>query len=122
MATLDQLHAAMIAAERAEESARHAYNLAELAGDSRTALESLNAASIALDAAEAAYDGAASEASITFEGDPALLVQIDRAHLSALVRFQYGNDGWRATPFQTADMPPEDQEAAALISDWLDHG
>jgi hypothetical protein len=122
MATLDQLHAAMIAADRAEESARAAYNAAELAGDSRAAFETLNAACMALEAAEAAYDSAADGRSIVFEGDPRLEVLIDGDRLAAVVRYRYEGGEWRATPYQTSTMPHDDQEAAAMISDWLDHG
>jgi hypothetical protein len=59
---------------------------------------------------------------IVYEADPMLTVHIDRSNMAGLVRYSYtGNDiEMAATCFQTADMPRDDQEAAAKINDWLD--
>jgi len=58
---------------------------------------------------------------ITFQADPMLTIHINGDEKAAIVRYSYaGNDTDHApTCFQTADMPRDDQEAAAKIDEWL---
>lgn len=58
---------------------------------------------------------------ITYDADPMLTVHIDRSQASAPVRYSYeaNESDHEATPFQSADMPWNDQEAAKKVGEWL---
>lgn len=57
---------------------------------------------------------------ITYTADPALKVIIDRADPRARVWFTYGDGDEQGTPFETADMPMDDQQAAAKVIDYVE--
>jgi hypothetical protein len=58
---------------------------------------------------------------IVFKRDPDLRVYIDRGDPGATVLYSYGDwDLNQPTPYQTADMPLDDQEAAEMINSYLD--
>jgi hypothetical protein len=60
---------------------------------------------------------------ITFDQDRFLVVNIDRSNPAAPVTFQYlafDDAPVQATPYQTADMPEDDQAAARKISLYAD--
>jgi len=59
---------------------------------------------------------------IACDADPELIVHIDRDEPAAAVRFSYERNAIEhsPTPFQTVDMPWDDQAAAAKVNDWLD--
>ena len=59
--------------------------------------------------------------------DPQLTVYIDRERATAQVFYRYGwSDGSdsdpeiQSAPYQTADMPMDDQRAASMIKNWLE--
>lgn len=62
---------------------------------------------------------------IALDDDPCMHVFIDRNNPAAPVRFCYDN-GWddepimQSTPYQTADMPMDDQAAARMIFDYVE--
>lgn len=58
---------------------------------------------------------------IPCDADAELTVHIDRSHPEANVRYSYtaNESDHEGTPFQTADMPWNDQEAARMVNDWL---
>lgn len=62
---------------------------------------------------------------IVCAADPALTVFVDRVNKASQVWAEYDRRDGDApaqisTPFQAADMPMDDQAAAAKVSDWLD--
>jgi hypothetical protein len=62
-------------------------------------------------------------AGIVYEKDKYLLVHIDRSSRTAPVTFQYtafDDAPVQSTPFQTADMPGDDQEAAAKVDRYAE--
>ena len=62
-------------------------------------------------------------ARIVYAQDTNLIVWIDRAHASAPVMFQYvafDDAPVQATPYQTADMPEDDQAAASMVNDYAE--
>ena len=70
--------------------------------------------------AQAKHDG---PTAITYANDPLLVVFIDRTSVSAPVTFQYlafDDAPVQATPYQTADMPADDQAAAEMVSQYAD--
>jgi hypothetical protein len=60
---------------------------------------------------------------IVYDADPLLTVYIDRSQPTAGVRYvyddQYDGGTERPTPYQTADMPMNDQKAAEMVNAWL---
>lgn len=57
---------------------------------------------------------------IVCDADPLLTVYIDRASPAARVYYAYGdNPTDQPTPYQTADLPMDDQAAAAMVNAWL---
>ena len=51
--------------------------------------------------------------------DDLLVVFIDRDDATAQVTYQYDDRDEQPTPFRTADMPMDDQAAAAMVNDWI---
>ena len=61
---------------------------------------------------------------ITFAADRHLIVNIDRSNASAPVTFEYiafDDAPVQSTPYQTADMPADDQEAAAMVNAYAEN-
>ena len=56
---------------------------------------------------------------ITYASDPLLVVHIDRSRATAPVTYTYDDREDQPTPYQTADMPMDDQRAAEMINTWL---
>lgn len=57
--------------------------------------------------------------SIVCDDDTELVVHIRRNQSTAPVWYTYaGDDG--GAPFQTADMPMDDQRAARMVNEWLE--
>jgi hypothetical protein len=60
---------------------------------------------------------------IVCAADPLLTVYIDRSRPTAGVFYKYDDqyDGGadQSTPYQTADRPADDQQAAAMVNAWL---
>jgi hypothetical protein len=62
---------------------------------------------------------------IVSKRDKALTVFINRSQASAQVFYEYDAKEldevqWRATGYQTADMPMDDEAAVEMVSEWLD--
>ena len=66
---------------------------------------------------------------IVYKGDPNIVVYIDREQASAPVQWENlafkerdSEEEWplQPTPFQTADMPWNDQLAAAMVDQWIE--
>lgn len=57
---------------------------------------------------------------ITYRADELLTVYVDREHATARVTYNYDDRGEQSTPFQTADLPADDQAAAEMVNDWID--
>ena len=61
---------------------------------------------------------------IVYAQDSNLIVYINREQASAPVRFEYlafDDAPMQATPYQTADMPTDDQEAAAMVNTYAEN-
>jgi hypothetical protein len=56
---------------------------------------------------------------ITCKADPLLVVHIDRSRATAPVTYTYDDCEKQSTPYQTADMPIDDQRAAQMVNEWL---
>jgi hypothetical protein len=51
--------------------------------------------------------------------DPLLQVYIYRSSARAAVWYAYDGGPEQSTPYQTADMPADDQQAADQVLDWI---
>jgi hypothetical protein len=56
---------------------------------------------------------------ITCNADPLLTVYIDRNNSASTVYYRYSDGDEQPAPYQTADMPGDDQRAAQMVNDWL---
>lgn len=58
---------------------------------------------------------------IIYAPDPLLIVLIDSDSMgTGTVFYDYDDRGEKHTPFQTADMPMDEQKAAAKVNEWLE--
>ena len=57
---------------------------------------------------------------ITCTSDDLLTVYIDRDDPTATVTYCYDDGEVQNTPFQTADMPMDDEIAAEWVNDWIE--
>lgn len=63
-------------------------------------------------------------ARIVYAQDSNLVVYINREQSSAPVTFEYlafDDAPMQSTPYQTADMPMDDQAAAAMVSEYAEN-
>jgi hypothetical protein len=61
---------------------------------------------------------------IVYAQDTNLVVYINRKQASAPVTFEYlafDDAPMQSTPYQTANMPSDDQQAAAMVSEYADN-